>query len=388
MNQKINMYLNMSSFYFLVFFSFGAMFPLLSVYLRDDVGLSGAEIGTVMSIGPIMMIFAQPLWGMVSDYTQKPRRILTMAIIITGAMGLLYLPISSYQFFIPVAALVALFQAAIVPISDSITLNYVHKIGGDYGKIRLWGAAGFALAVLAMGRLSDFVGLSIIFYSFAITLWLCAIFSRRLPKESTLIKVSLKAGMQTMFKDKKFVVFLLAAFFLFGPISANNVYFGLLLQDVGGTLTGVGIAFLFAAGSEVPFMRWAGSWINKFGLLKIILLASVVSALRWVFYSFEPTPLVIYMTTFAHGFSVGLIIPAALQYVRSISPDDTKVTAVSLFASFGQGIGAWFCTFISGFLLDYFDVFSVYLFFGMLTTVGALLIGWLLILEKIEKQQV
>lgn len=200
-----------------------------------------------------------------------------------------------------------------------------------------------------------------------------------------MMKVSLRSGMRTMFKDKKFVIFLFAAFFLFGPISANNVYFGILLQDVGGSLTGVGIAFLFAAGSEVPFMRWAGSWIKKLGLLKIIFLAAVVSIFRWLFYSFEPTPFLIYITTVAHGFSVGLIIPAALQYVRSIAPEDTKITALSLFASFGQGFGAWFCTFVSGFLLEYYTVFSVYLFFAGLSTAGTIFVGYLLVQDNKEK---
>ncbi len=385
MNYKNNMNVNMSSYYFLVFFSFGSLFPLLSVYLRDSVGLSGGEVGTIMSVGPVVMIFAQPFWGMVSDYTRKPREILSVAIIFTGLMGLLYTMFATYYIFIVIAGLVALFQAAIVPISDSLTLNYVHKTGGDYGKIRLWGAAGFALAVLTMGSLSDILGLKIIFFSFALTLWICAFFSRKMPKESNMMKVSLRSGMRTMFKDKKFVIFLFAAFFLFGPISANNVYFGILLQDVGGSLTGVGIAFLFAAGSEVPFMRWAGSWIKKLGLLKIIFLAAVVSIFRWLFYSFEPTPFLIYITTVAHGFSVGLIIPAALQYVRSIAPEDTKITALSLFASFGQGFGAWFCTFVSGFLLEYYTVFSVYLFFAGLSTAGTIFVGYLLVQDNKEK---
>lgn len=176
MNYKNNMNVNMSSYYFLVFFSFGSLFPLLSVYLRDSVGLSGGEVGTIMSVGPVVMIFAQPFWGMVSDYTRKPREILSVAIIFTGLMGLLYTMFATYYIFIVIAGLVALFQAAIVPISDSLTLNYVHKTGGDYGKIRLWGAAGFALAVLTMGSLSDILGLKIIFFSFALTLWICAFF--------------------------------------------------------------------------------------------------------------------------------------------------------------------------------------------------------------------
>ncbi|WNF36109.1 MFS transporter [Bacillaceae bacterium IKA-2] len=386
MEHEKSVTINVKKVYFLIFFSFGGLFPLLSVYLRNEVGLSGTEIGTIMSIGPIMMIFAQPIWGIVSDYTQKPRELLTGAMVVTGTVGLLYLVFTDYVAFIIIAALVALFQGAIVPISDSITFNYVQAKGGDYGSIRLWGAAGFAIAVLLMGSFSDLFGLSIIFYCFTLSLWLCAYFSRKMPKEGRLPKVDLKQGVKKLLASKQFILFMLATFFVFGPIFANNFYFGMLIQDVGGTLTGVGFAFLLAAGSEVPFMRWAGRWIERVGLLEILLIAAFVSSLRWFFYYFEPTPIVIYVTTVAQGFSIGLFIPAALQYVRQIAPQDVRVTAVSFYSAVGQGIGASFCTLMAGFLLDSYDIFTVYLLFGILTMLGVLtLLVLLLIKAKSEK---
>lgn len=365
---------HLKTVYFLIFFSFGGLFPLLSVYLRDVVGLSGAEIGTIMSIGPIMMIFAQPLWGILSDYTQKPREILSITMIITGGLALLYLPFSVYIVLVIVAASVALFQGSIVPISDSITLNYVHEKGGDYGSIRLWGAAGFAISVLLVGTLSDIFGLQIIFYTFAFSLWLCSYFTRKMPKEGQLPKVQLKKGIYQLIQNKQFILFMMTTFFVFGPIFANNFYFGLLIQDVGGSLTGVGIAFLLAAGSEIPFMRWVGHWIDRVGLLKIIFIAAVVSSLRWFFYAIEPAPILIYITTIAQGMSIGLFIPAAIQYVRKITPEDVKVTAVSVYSSVGGGLGTSFCTLVAGLLLEKFSIFAVYLFFGGLTTLGVVTI--------------
>ncbi|QOY33806.1 MFS transporter [Anaerobacillus isosaccharinicus] len=365
---------HLKTVYFLIFFSFGGLFPLLSVYLRDVVGLSGAEIGTIMSIGPLMMIFAQPLWGILSDYTQKPREILSVTMIITGGLALFYLPFSVYIVLVIVAASVALFQGSIVPISDSITLNYVHEKGGDYGSIRLWGAAGFSISVLLVGTLSDIFGLQIIFYTFAVSLWLCAYFTRKMPKEGQLPKVQLKKGISQLIQNKQFILFMMTTFFVFGPIFANNFYFGLLIQDVGGSLTGVGIAFLLAAGSEIPFMRWVGYWIDRIGLLKIILIAAIVSSLRWFFYAIEPAPILIYITTIAQGMSIGLFIPAAIQYVRKITPEDVKVTAVSVYSSVGGGLGTSFCTLMAGFLLERFDIFAVYLFFGGLTTLGVITI--------------
>ncbi len=373
---------NMRAFYFLSFFAIGALFPLLSVYLQNEVGLNGAQIGTIMSIGPITMLVAQPVWGMLSDYTRKPRILLTIAVIGTGAIGLMYITTDLYPALVFIAAFLAIFQSAIIPLSDSMSMNYVHENGGDYGRIRLWGAAGFAVAVWLMGNLSDWFGQSIIFYVFAIILWASAFYALRMPKDSSVVRVELVSGLRKLVKVPRFVLFLVVTFLVFGPIMANNFYFGLLIQFVGGSLAGVGFAFLLAAGSEIPFMRWAGSLINKQGIIVILFLAALVSGLRWLFYFMEPSPTFIYVTTVIQGLSIGLFIPAALQYVRNLAPSEVKATAISLYSAVGNGLGAWFFTFFAGLIMDWQNVLYVYLFYGVLTLIGAALILVIMRLEK------
>ncbi|MCA1319939.1 MFS transporter [Bacillus tianshenii] len=371
------------SFYFLVFFSFGALFPLLTVYLKEDVGLSGSQIGMIMSISPVVMILIQPMWGVFSDYTQKPRQILIGTLFFTGLAGFVFAFVGSYAGLLVIAFLLAFSQSALVPISDSITLNYVQKTKGNYGSIRLWGAVGFAIAVLVSGKLSEYFSLTVIFYVFAIGLFIAMLVVFFLPKESQAMNVNIRDGIGTLMKMPKFVLFLVTTFLIFGPVFANNFYFGLFITDIGGTVTGVGIAFLLAAGSEAPFMRFAGKWISRFGLHSIMISAALVSALRWVFYFFEPPLYIVYATTIAQGFSVGLFIPAAMQYVRDIAPVNVRATAVSLYTAVGNGLGSWFCTFLGGYIAEYFSVAYVYLFFGMLTIAG---LGLILYIRQADER--
>ncbi|QFT90254.1 Putative nucleoside transporter YegT [Bacillus sp. THAF10] len=370
------------SYYFLTFFSFGALFPLLTVYLQEDVGLTGSQIGMIMSISPVVMIFVQPLWGVFSDYTQKPKQILVWTLFLTALSGLVFSFMGSYPGLLALAFLLAVTQSALVPISDSITLNYVQRVKGNYGSIRLWGAVGFAIAVLIAGWLSDFFSLKVIFYTFAAALLLATFFTTFLPKESQNISVNIRDGVGTLLKMPKFVMFLVTTFLIFGPVFANNFYFGLFITEIGGTVTGVGIAFLLAAGSEAPFMRVAGKWISKFGLHAIMISAASIAMIRWVLYFFEPPLYLVYATTIAQGFSVGLFIPAALQFVRDIAPSSARATAVSLYTAVGNGLGSWFCTFLGGFLLEYYSVMHVYLFFGLLTFGGVICIAMIHQLDK------
>lgn len=370
-------------FYFFVFFAFGTLLPLLSVYLQEVAGLSGAEIGMIMSISPVTTIFVQPIWGMVTDYTRKPVLVLTIALFATSLIGLLYSFVDEYRWLVVMAILLASAQSAIIPISDSIALHYVQKSGKKYGSIRLWGSIGFAVAVLIGGWLSDRFALVAIFYLFSFMLMLSGLLAWRLPKESKPMKSETLQGMAQLFQIPQFVLLLLATFLIFGPILANNFYFGIFIKQLGGTLTGIGVAFLLAAGSEAPFMKMADQLIYRFGMVPILMFASAASCARWLFYFFEPPLFFVYMTAVVQGLSVGLVIPAALQYVRDIAPKQVRATAVSLYSAFGNGLGVWFCTFIGGYMLDRGHIGDVYLFFSICTFVGMLsLIGISLINAK------
>jgi PPP family 3-phenylpropionic acid transporter len=369
-------------FYFFVFFAFGTLLPLLSVYLQEVVGLSGTEIGIIMSISPVTTIFVQPIWGMITDYTRKPVLVLTIALVATSLIGLLYSFIYEYYWLLVITVLLASAQSAIVPISDSIALNYAQKNGGNYGSIRLWGSIGFAVAVLIGGWLSDRLAFVVIFYLFSFMLILSGLLAWRLPKESQPMKKETLRGMARLFKIPNFILLLFATFLIFGPILANNFYFGIFIKQLGGTLTGIGLAFLLAAGSEAPFMKIADALIDRFGMVPLLMFATVVSCLRWLFYFWEPPLLFVYITTVVQGFSVGLFIPAALQYVRDIAPKHVRVTAVSLYSAVGNGLGAWFCTFIGGYILEHYHIGAVYLFFSLCTFIGMLSLIWMSLMNK------
>lgn len=365
------------SYYFFVFFGFGSLFPLLSVYLQEVVGLSGSQIGIVMSISPVVMIIVQPIWGMISDSTRKPIQIIVFSLVAGGVFGLVYAFLENYYAIILVATLLAIVQSAIVPLSDSVAMNYVERTNVEYGSIRLWGAIGFAVSALFVGWLSESFHLRVIFYSFSAVLWIAIMFAVQLPKESDHVQISLKKGLTELRKIPHYFLFLICTFLILGPILANNIYFGIFIHELGAGLAGVGLAFLLGAGSEAPFMKIVSRFIVKLGIKHVLILAALVSALRWALYIFEPPIWLVYATIISQGFSIGLFIPAALQYVQKMTPKSVGATAISIYSAIGNGLGNWFCTFIGGLILERYEIMGVYTFFTMMTMLGLLLLFWL-----------
>ncbi|RWZ59728.1 MFS transporter [Halobacillus fulvus] len=362
-------------FYFFTFFGFGSLFPLLSVFLEEEKGLSHTQIGMVIAALPLVTIFIQPVWGMLSDYTRRPKRLLMVASVIAALLGFFYPELSFFPLLFVGMITIALFQSGIVPLSDSLSLNFVQKAGKEYGNIRLWGAIGFAVSVFVLGRVTESTGsLNWIFYFFSISLLFGLLTLFQFPKRADAVTVSFRDGLKVLIRQRMFLLFLVSNFLVFGPVLANNYYFGTFILSVGGTLSGVGIAFLLAAGSEAPFMKFAQQVINRIGVLNVLIVSSIVSGSRWLFYFFEPSSLLVYATTIVQGVSVGLYIPAALLLVRELAPDNVRATAVGLYSAVGNGLGNAFFTFIGGVLIDVWSVNGMYGFFSAMTFLGVILV--------------
>jgi MFS transporter, PPP family, 3-phenylpropionic acid transporter len=374
--------LSITLVYFLAYFALGAFSTLFGVYLKEEIQLSGTQTGLILSIGPIVMLFTQPLWGFLSDYTRKPRQLLMLSIIVTGLLGLLFLFFDRYFLIFAAAILLAVFQAAINPLTDSLTLNYTSKNGLNYGRFRLWGAAGFAFAAWVSGTLAEMFGLKVIFFAFAFSLWISAIFAWFMPREGEFRRAEVGKGLVKLMRMPRFLIFLTASFCVMGPLLAHNSYFGLYYQAIGGTVAGVGFCFLLGAGSEIPIWNTSGKWIEKHGPHLMAICAGVIGAIRWFFYSFDLPLAWVIILTLTQGLTIGIFFPASLIYIQSVAPPEVRTTAVSLNAAMTSGLGNWFFVLIGGMILDAFGIFSVYRFFSLFTFIGVILIAGLALTKK------
>jgi PPP family 3-phenylpropionic acid transporter len=199
------------------------------------------------------------------------------------------------------------------------------------------------------------------------------LFLIRVPEEvteSSRFTVSVFKGMKQLLRIPRFLLFLMASFCMFGAVNANNIWFSLYYQEIGGTVAGVGLAFLLFAGSEAPFMKLVGYFVRRWGLETTLLLAATFSALRWFWYSSAPSTTAVLILFFVQGVSVGFYLATAAQFVRENTPASLQVTALAVFFSVGSGLGTMLCNLLAGWIKDEFSTLAIYLFFGVLTTLG------------------
>lgn len=368
--------------YLAIFFAQGALIPYMTLYFsQDQFGLSASEVGTIVAIMPILSILVQPLWGMLADRTGRVRVWLMVAMAIAAVTSLGFLIPLSYWWVIGLMVVWSVFQSAHIPLADMMTLDYTIRKKIDYGAIRLYGSVGFAIAVFVMGRISDTsFGLSSTFILSAICLLVGTFIVFRINEPKKEQAVTLAPFDWSAVWSPRFLVFLIGGMLVFGPIYANNYYFGLYVTEIGGSTTLVGMLFLVAVLCEIPFMRMATQLVTRIGSIPILVLAATVSAIRNGWLALEPPLVVVWLLAFVQGLVVGLLIPVALQYVRRLVDVRVSSTAIGVYMALTSGLATAGFNLLSGQLIKVSSIIVVFWLYMGVTIVGALF--WLMLAKK------
>jgi len=147
-------YRRLAGFYFFYFAYIGAFAPFFAIYL-DGVGLSAAEIGTVMALPPVTRALAPYFWGWLADALGR-RLGLVRATAVAGLVCWLGLFASTTFLWICAVVLAAgFFLSAALPMVEAVTLAHLGEHTGRYGTIRLWGSIGYIIAVVGVGYALD-----------------------------------------------------------------------------------------------------------------------------------------------------------------------------------------------------------------------------------------
>ena len=379
----------------------GILLPLIGAHL-DQVGFTGDQIGIVTASGTFVAVFAAPFWGQryAAIESASRRYYLVAAIFVAAAVIALILPgLRSFIPFLLMFILLYVFQSPSASLMDALTID----AGEDFGMIRTFGALGFAVSCFGAAFLADRMGTFVIFPIYAgcfLTGAAIVLLIRRsrggdreaaggsreeagdrgdAPAKEEPVSGGRSWQMyRQLLSNRAYVLIVLCAFFINGTDNANNTYFNFLYLDGGGTLTGVGIAFLLMAGSEAPFMA-ASTWLcRRFGQDRILMIAIVFSVIRFGLFALGlPAPVLIALFPL-QGLVNGITLVEYVKYVARVIPSELSGIGIAVYYAIGSSFSTIVCQLVGGHLLDHalFSLSgpqSVYLFFAVFNIAGVLI---------------
>lgn len=359
------------AFYFTFYAATSSLIPFLALYYRES-GLSGAQIGLLASISPIVTWLAAPFWGAIADSTQRHRAVLTLTII--GAMSTMVLLsfANSLLWFLPIIVGYAFFSAPIMPLVDNSVMTILGERRELYGRQRIWGAIGWGVCAAITGVLVERFGLSVAFYLFVFWYLVLLYVSTRLPVSpvTTSREHSFWQGVRILMRNRPLMTFLITV--LFASIGSGIVhnYVFLYLADLGASETLMGLSQTAATFSELPVFFFSAILLRKIGARGLLLLSLLAYIVRLTAYTLMPPVWLVLPINLLHGLTFSALWVAGVSYVNSVAPKGMSATAQGLFAGVTMGLGSACGALLGGLLFDTMGARVMFLTAASFTFVG------------------
>ena len=309
------------------------------------------------------------IWGTVYANSAHKKRLIALIFLAAGTFAVLTLTTTNFVLYTVLYAAMYMFQGPVHGLCDS----FVMENQKNYPVVRSFGAVGYSVAVYFAGNYAEVHGLETIFYIYAITFFLAAIVIMGEKEPPYYGGKEEKISIRELLLNRRYLKLLVCSFFVFGCAMGNSTYFGYLFRDGGGSLSGIGLAFLLMAGSETIFMLLIPLLNRKIPTEKLTLVAIVICGLRFAFYSTGPNYKVLLGTFFLQGMSNGVIWVEFVKYFGKIVEPRLSSIAVSVFYAIGNNFSTIMCSLAGGILLDVAGAKASYIFFAICNGLACIL---------------
>jgi PPP family 3-phenylpropionic acid transporter len=369
----------------------GLFFPFYSLYLHENAGLTGTQVGRVLAILPLIGIFAQPLWGQIADRTGSRSRVLAV-LALGAALGYatLALPRSFAAIALATAAL-AFFSTALLPMGVSVTLALTRGTGPHgFGLARVWGTVGFMIVVVSFpyalhayqetrgltavpGGPSE-PGLQVMFPVTALLVAVGGLVAITLPRGGALSLRAPRGDWRRLLRHGPYRRVLLFVLLAYACIHGPMTFFPVFVRAQGGTLDSVSHMWIPMLLLEIPLIALSGASLQRVGARGLLAIGVLAGGLRWVVCGFAPDLSWVYPVQLLHGVVVAGLVLGGPLYVEAVVPERLRSTGQGVLAMIGVSLGGISSNLGAGWLLEHVGASAPFVVGGL----GALALGALL----------
>ncbi|KAL4096286.1 hypothetical protein PRIC1_009647 [Phytophthora ramorum] len=341
--------------YVIHYFAF-SMQTYLPIYFDTTAHFSKAQIGVLLAIPCICAIISTPIWGAIADGIHNQK--LTHAVCLVSA-AFLFFSIQYVTSFPVMCAMVFVANFQTQPsfsLLDHAAMAWLERVGGDYGKQRLYGAAGYGAGGYFASVVASSLGIvwcfNMVLILSSVSLFLLLTYVPNFQHEAEhhekgeLVK-SLKAILRQHDVLLLFVIVILAGI-LGGLI--DNLLFLYLFHLSGDNPHIVGVVIAVETLSELPFFFHANKIIERFGTPKCILASLIAYGIRMFTYAFVQHPWLVLPIETLHGLTYGLLLAAFTNYIYGAAPKGTEGTMIGVLFAVQRGIGGGLSTLVGGWI--------------------------------------
>ena len=365
-------YLLMYNFYYL---SWALFSSLISVYLLNK-GFKPSEVSLVV----------QPAIGILSDKFEHKR--INAILFLLAAAGGVYFVYAKNLIEITIGySFVLMIINGTNPVMEKIATTSKYQ----YGKIRIWGTIGYALGSQFAGLIYDLISPEAIFIIFVLTMLLCIIgligtVENKELEEIETNKEENRGYFSELFKNKKYIYYLIISGLFFGITNIGNTYISAMFQSEGMEVSLVSVILSIAVICEAPIVFFSNKFMDKISSKNLLIIAFAVAIMQCLIYGFDFwMPLKIFATLIAKHPAGMLFIMINLKIVNTLVDQKNQITALALVQTIKNLASIVFQN-MAGYILDFTTYQILFLMCMVILTIGLILVLFFKIPEMKNKK--
>lgn len=384
MSKSKLVYLKLNAYFFFFFVTWSASYSLFSIWLGQEINLSGADTGIVFSVNAIFALCMQPIYGYISDKIGLKKSILSFISILLIFVGPFYIyvygPLLKYNIILG-AIVGGIYLGTAFLAGVGAIESYVEKIGRkydfEYGRSRMWGSLGWAAATFFAGQLFN-INPNINFWIasisaiilFFITLSLSIEMSNEDVEKAQ--SVNLK-DVRSLFKLKEFWLFML---YVIGVTCFYNVYdqqFPLYYSsmfstpEIGNQIFGYLNSLQVFLEAGMMFM--APFIVNKISAKKGLILAGLLMSFRIIGSGLATEPILISCMKLLHSVELPIMLISVFKYLAANFDNRLSSILYLVGYQFASQVGATVLSPVIGSFYDTVGFSSTYIIMGCIVLV-------------------
>lgn len=369
-------------YYSAIFVGVGASSPYFPVWLEHR-GLSGAQIGLLLSLPMLARVVTAPLLAVWADgFKLRRTALILMGAGVAGLYALLALP-WGFAWWAVVWFAASSMASTMPALTDVLVLKRARADGFNYGWPRGIGSAAFIVANLGVGWLLARGSPEIVLVWMVGAAALASVCARLLLPPDTVHDERPQsfgermAGIGALLKDPVFMTAVVSA----GLIqSAHAFYYSFSTltwkrQGIPEDLTGV--LWAVAVAVEIGFLWFLEPWRRAMGPVRLLILGGAAAVVRWTLLAFAPPLWLLFPLQALHTFTYAATFIASLELVQRYATPRTASAAQAMNSALSGGILSGLATIASGWLFDRYGAGGYLLMSGMsaLGLAGAIRLG-------------
>jgi PPP family 3-phenylpropionic acid transporter len=357
--------------------------PYLPLWLKAQ-GLPIVVISLLASVQSFTRVFAPYAWGALSDHTGERVKLLRIsaAVALAASAGLW---IEGGAWWIGVVLLLLFTHtSSMMSLTEAAMAHLVAGDWGRYGRIRLWGSAGFMITVFAAGAWFERFGMGS-FPAWAMvtlagvllcTWWLPNV--REKPShehaaQPPIAEALRRPAVRWFFASLFFHV--MAHFAIYG-------FFSLYLDERGYSKAMIGALWAVSVIVEIGWFYAQGRLLGRFSMERWLVLCGAATAVRMaVTGGLADFLLVLFLAQALHAFTFASHHTACIAMVSKHFPGRLRGRGQALFTVIGYGFGGVLGVLAGGWIASRWG-FEV--MFGVAALLGALATACALRVQRLE----